>query len=161
MSQFIKVKMPKAIIDEIGNVTYNAISQNESPPKNMAFSVVDLDSKYSEVTIPIKFYFSNLKITLNSNDSNNCGEGSDSSGTDLSECQVLDGEIEENNENSQKNQYSVPDSNSTSFTNKVVSNENGGSDENDDEGDENDDVDDEGNWSSNQYNSNNNKIGIT
>ena len=142
MSQFIKLKMPKAIIDNIGNVTYSVVSQNESPQKNIAFSVVDLDSKYNEVNIPIKFFFSNIRIMINSDDSNSCDEGSGSSGTDLSECQILDGEIEQeqDNENSQEeNQDSVPDPDSTSNTNIVVNDENGGSDENDDEGNENND----------------------
>ena len=54
-------------------------------------------------------------------------------GTNLSECQILDGEIEQeqDNENSQEeNQDSVPDPDSTSNTNIVVNDENGGSDEN-------------------------------
>jgi hypothetical protein len=80
MSQFIKLKMPKSIIDEVGDVTYGAISQNDSPQRNIPFSIVDLDSKYSEVTIPIGFNFSDIRITINSNDSDNCGEAG-SSGT--------------------------------------------------------------------------------
>ena len=49
--------MPKSIIDEIGNVTYSVASQNQnqnqSLQKTIPFSLVDLDSKYNEITIPI------------------------------------------------------------------------------------------------------------
>ncbi|MDN5845577.1 MAG: PQQ-dependent sugar dehydrogenase [Candidatus Nitrosocosmicus sp.] len=152
MSQFIKLKMPKSIIDEIGNVTYTAISQNESPQRNIPFSVVDLDSKYSEVTIPIGFHFSNIRIIINSNDSDNCGEEAGSSGTDFSECQILEGEIEQaiDIENSQEeNQDSIPDPNPASDTNEVFSDENVQKEENDGEGNDGEGNDGEGNENNN------------
>ncbi len=133
VTQYLKLKMPKSIIDEIGNVTYSVVSQNQSLQKIIPFSLVDLDSKYNEITMPLKFDFTDIRITINSNDSNNCSEESGFSGTDLSECQILEGEIEQeqDNENSQEeNQDSVPDPDSTSNTNIVVNDENGGSDEN-------------------------------
>ncbi len=81
-TQYLKLKMPKSIIDEIGNVTYSVISQNQNQNQNQSqnqslqtiipFSLVDLDSKYSEITIPLKFDldFTNIRIIINSNDSN-------------------------------------------------------------------------------------------
>ncbi len=66
--------MPKAIIDEIGNVTYSVVSQNQSQnqssQKTIPFSVVDLDPKYSEITIPLKFDFTNIRIIINGNAEN-------------------------------------------------------------------------------------------
>lgn len=70
ITQYIKLKMPKSIIDEIGNVTYSVLSQNQSPQKIIPFSLVDLDSKYSDITIPLKFDFTNIRIIINSIDSN-------------------------------------------------------------------------------------------
>ena len=77
-TQYLKLKMPKSIIDEIGNVTYSVTSQNQnqnqSLQKTMPFSWVDLDSKYSEITIPIPLKFNmditTIRIIINSNDSN-------------------------------------------------------------------------------------------
>jgi hypothetical protein len=82
-TQYLKLKMPKSIIDEIGNVTYSVISQNQNQTqtpienqsqnlqKTIPFSLVDLDSKYSEITIPLKFDldFANIRIIINSSDS--------------------------------------------------------------------------------------------
>ena len=64
--------MPKSIINEIGNVTYSVISQNQnqSSQKVIPFSLVDFDPRYSEITIPLIFDFTNIRIIINSNDSN-------------------------------------------------------------------------------------------
>jgi len=70
-TQYIKLKMSKSIIDEIGNVTYSVASQNESPQRNIPFSVVDLDSKHNEITIPLKFDFTDIRVIINSKASNN------------------------------------------------------------------------------------------
>ena len=71
-TQYIKLKMPKSIINEIGNVTYSVISQNQnqSSQKVIPFSLVDFDPRYSEITIPLIFDFTNIRIIINSNDSN-------------------------------------------------------------------------------------------
>ena len=77
-TQYLKLKIPKSIIDEIGNVTYSVTSQNQnqnqSLQKTMPFSWVDFDSKYSEVTIPIPLKsnidITTIRIIINSNDSN-------------------------------------------------------------------------------------------
>ncbi len=141
--------MPKSIIDEIGNVTYSVTSQNQSLQKTIPFSVVDLDTKYSEVTIPLTFDldFANLRITINSNYSNSCSEESGFSGTDLAECQILEGEEEQeqDNETNGDNQDFVPESNSANDTNEVFNDENVGSEGNDGEGNDGEGNDGEGN----------------
>ena len=74
-TQYIKLKMPASIINEIGNVTYSVISQNQNQSQNqsqkvMPFSWVDFDPRYNEITIPLIFDFTNIRIIINSNDSN-------------------------------------------------------------------------------------------
>ncbi len=81
-TQYLKLKMPKSIIDEIRNVTYSVISQNQTqtqtPIQNQSpsiqkiipFSLVTLDSKYNEITIPLKLDFTDIRVIIYSNTKN-------------------------------------------------------------------------------------------
>lgn len=92
-TQYIKLKMPVFIVDDIKNITYTDLSQSGIPEKVMPFSLVNLDSKYNEITIPIAFDFSNIRLTINgNNDSVNCDDKSELSDSYFFECHVLEGE---------------------------------------------------------------------
>lgn len=66
-TQYVKIKMPKAIINKIENVVYGSLSERENS-QGIPFYVADIDAKYIEITIPLEFNVSNTRLTINSED---------------------------------------------------------------------------------------------